>query len=116
MIHNSKEEHDLYVSQMISNLAHDEAAFNLDARNPFADNHHAYAILLEELDESIEALEMLKGNVEGLWKLVKRDYDQKEIIKQLQRIETDCKFTIQEVVQVYAVAIKAIEQLGGNNG
>ena len=112
MIHNSKEEHDLYIPQMISNLAHDEAAFNLDTRTPFADNHHAYAILLEELDESVEALEMLKNNIEGLWKLIKRDYDQKEIIKQLQRIETDCKFTIQEVVQVYAVALKAIEQLG----
>ena len=112
MIHNSKEEHDLYITQMISNLAHDEAAFNLDTRTPFADNHHAYAILLEELDESIEALEMLKRNVDGLWKLIKRDYNQKEIVKQLERINLDCRFTIQEVIQVYAVALKAIDQLG----
>lgn len=112
MVFNSKEKHDLYIGQMITNLAHDEATFNIDNRIPFADNHHAYAILLEELDESIEALEMLKNNISVLWKLIKSDYDQKEIVKQLERISLDCRFTMQEVVQVYAVALKAIKQLG----
>lgn len=113
MIHNTKEEHDLYVSQMITNLAHDEKSFNIDTRTAFADNHHAYAVLLEELDESIEALEILKSNIEALWKLIKSDFGQEEINKELKRIGFNCKLVAQEVIQVYAVALKALEQLGG---
>ena len=111
-MHKSKVEHDLYINQMISNVAHDEAAFNIDTRTSFADNHHAYAILLEELEESIEALEILKGNVAILWKMVKGDFKQEEINKQLERIGLNCKVTTGEVIQVYAVALKALEQLG----
>lgn len=113
MLYKSKEEQDLHVAQTISNLAHDEKTFNIDNRTTFADNHHAYSILLEELDESTEALEILKGNVDTLWKMVKGDFRQEEINKQLERIGLDCKLAAHEVIQVYAVALKALEQLGG---
>lgn len=111
MFRQTKEEHDLYMDQMISNVANDEKTFNIDNCTAFADDHHAYAILLEELDESIDALEMLKANVETLWKLIKCDFKESEIKKQLERISLDCKLTVGEVIQVYAVALKAIEQL-----
>ena len=113
MIHESKVEHDLYITQMISNIAHDEASYNIDTRQAFADNHHAYAILLEELDEAVEAMEVLKGNVDTLWRMVKADFKQEEVNKELKHISLICQSTIAEVVQVYAVALKALHQLGG---
>lgn len=115
MIHKSKLKHDLYIAQMISNIAHDEASFNTDTRQAFTDNHHAYAILLEELDEAVEAMEILKENVQNLWLKVRKDAEQEKINETLKRIATTSQATIAEVVQVYAVALKALEQLGGRN-
>ena len=115
MLNKSKLKHDLYIAQMISNIAHDEASFNIDTRQAFVDNHHAYATLLEELDETIEAMEILKENVQMLWLKVRKDAEQEEINETLKRITKTSQATIAEVVQVYAVALKALEQLGGRN-
>lgn len=113
MIHNSKEEHDLYMNQMISNLAYDEAAFNIDTKLSFRAPSDVYGVLLEELDESIEALESVKKNIADLWKMIKADWNGEEIISQFNKIAFESKLTAGEVIQVYAVALKAIEQLGG---
>ena len=113
MIHNSKEEHDLYTNQMLSNLANDEKAFAIDKYPPFHSNHEAYAILLEELDESIESLESVKKNIADLWKMIRADWSNEEVISQFNKIAFEAKLTAGEVIQVYAVALKAIEQLGG---
>ena len=113
MIHNSKEEHDLYMNQMISNLAHDEAAFNIDTELSFRASSDVCGVLLKELDESIEALESVKKNIDDLWKMIKADWNEEEIISQFNKIAFESKLTAGEVIQVYAVALKAIEQLGG---
>lgn len=114
MIHNSKEEHDLYTNQMLSNLAHDEKAFAIDNYPSFHSNHEAYAILFEELEESIESLESVKKNIADLWKMIRADWSKEEIISQFNKVAFESKLTAGEVIQVYAVALKAIEQLGGN--
>lgn len=115
MIHGTKEEHDLYVNQMIVNLAHDEAARNIDVREPFHSQHEVNSFMREEMEEIEEAIAQLREDFEVHWHMCKKDshYDKKDFKKQLDKICLDCKQVALEALHTYAVAIKTNEQLGG---
>ena len=115
MLFKSKEEHDLYTAQTISNLANEEKVFAIDKYPQFHSTHEAYAVMLEELEETIEALEIVKNNIEVLWKMTRRNYPNEQVKQQLEKIAFECKQLSSESIQVYAVALKAIEQLGGKH-
>lgn len=108
----TKEQHDLHIKLMIDNLAHDEAAYNIDNRLSFRDASDAYCPLLEELEEAEDALKSLNREVRKFFEFIKYNESQENILKQLNIISLESANVIHEAVQVKAVSIKAIEQLG----
>lgn len=112
MIHGTKEEHDLYTAQTITNLANDEKAFAIDKYPPFHSNHEAYAVMLKELEETAEQLGEVHRQIKALWQMTKGNFPQDLVKQQLEKIAFECKQLTGESIQIYAVALKAIEQLG----
>lgn len=53
MVFGTKEEQDLYVSQTIKNLVHDEVVFNVSNRAMFVDWHHFKGVFDEEHEEAL---------------------------------------------------------------
>ena len=108
----TKEQHDLHIKLMIDNLAHDEAAYNIDNRLSFREASDVYCPLLEELEEAEDALKSLNREVRKFFEFIKYNESQETILKQLQIISLEGANAVHEALQVKAVALKAIEQLG----
>lgn len=122
----TKEEKDLYISQMISNIAHDKMCFNIENRKEFTSHHEVSSYLREEIEEAEEEMENLKKEIEETeeemenlkkdfelyWFYCKHEnrYDKRDFFKQLNLIADTCKNLINEVFDTYAVALKAMEQ------
>ena len=107
----TKEQHDLHIKLIIDNLAHDEAAYNIDNRLSFREASDVYCPLLEELEEAEEALNSLNKEVRKFFEFIKYNESQEAILRQLQIISIKGDNVIHEALQVKAVALKAIEQL-----
>lgn len=108
----TKEQHDLHIKLMIDNLAHDEATYNIDNRLSFREASDVYCPLLEELEEVEEVLKCLNKEVRKFFEFIKYNESQENILKQLKIISLEGSSAIHEALQVKAIALKAIEQLG----
>lgn len=114
MIHNSKEMQEFYTNQKVSNLVADQAAFNINTRDPFVDYRYAHSIIKEEIEELQEVVNSLKANEMEIWELIKRDAPEREIMMEFSKAKLNGEFAIREGCDVAASALKAIKQLGGN--
>ena len=108
----TKKQHDLRIRLMIDNLAHDEAAYNIDNRLSFREPSDVYCPILEELEEVEEALKTLNKEVRKFFEFIRYNESQENILKQLKVISLEGSSAIHEALQVKAVALKAIKQLG----
>ena len=109
-----KEEHDAHINMMIKNIAHDEAAYNIDNRLSFREPSDVVGVLWEELEETEEALKQLNASVKDFWENIRYNSSLDVILSRLSAISLNAEFVIGEAVQVKAVAIKALEQLNKN--
>lgn len=81
------------------------------AQGAFADLHHAYAILKEELEEVNSDMESLGFYSDRFWGLVKGDYDKTRYEDGLESMRYYANETIRELCQVLAVIKKTQMQL-----
>ena len=112
MLYKSKKEHDLYIVQMLKNTTCDEIAFNIDNKPEIPNWETAYTLLLEELTETEEALEITQHHLKEFFILIRMNQTNKEMIKHMDLIAYTALDIMQEAMQVRAVALKAIKQVG----
>lgn len=72
-----KEEHDAHINMMIKNIAHDEAAYNIDNRLSFREPSDVVGVLWEEVEETEEALKQLNDSVKDFWENIR---DRKSVV------------------------------------
>ena len=77
----------------------------------FADFHHAYAILKEELEEVNSDMKTLNLYFDRFWGLVKGDYDKTRYEYRLESMQYRANEAIKELCQVIAVIKKTQRQL-----
>lgn len=106
-----KELYDLHIELMVKNLIHDQAAYNINYREPFNNIRDTNDYLREEIEEVEEALEVLKTDKKQLWMAIREDKPLNEQQTRLECIEEAAKELIIEVLHVAAVARKGIVQL-----
>lgn len=112
MVHSSKEEKDLYITTMITNIANDKKTFNMENRKSFTSHHEACSYLREELEEAEEEIKKLRTDFEMYWYMCKNEKKccSSDYRKQLGLIADRCKNTVNEIFDTYAVVLKALEQ------
>lgn len=90
---------------MIEKLIKEELE-NANRRNPlFQNNHEAYAVILEEVQETEEELKCVKKNLKEFWKLTREDVP---IAISAGVIRAVAINLIEEAVQIAAMCEKAI--------
>ena len=72
----------------------------------FADSHHAYAVIREELEETKEALVTCEGLLNDIWHRIRNDW---EVETDLKLLQTYAGEVAREAIQVGAMAKKALE-------
>lgn len=112
MVIGSKEVKDLYIDQMIKNLVCDETAYNLTNMPAISTWGDAYALLKEELEETEEALNDTKDQLEKVWKLIRAN-NHEELETRVKILINQSLEVIHEAIHVAAVGKKVIYQLGG---
>lgn len=111
MIHKSKMEHDLYVSQTISNLAHDEAAFNIDTRNSFRDNQDIWGVLEEEIIETNQSMLIVNSIFKSFKECVIQNETEEVMAGIREKLRKEAIHLAEEAIQVAGIQIKADKQL-----
>lgn len=84
-------------------------AFELERANTihppkFNSYHEAYAVTLEEIEETLEALESLERKRDLVWACIKGDVDPCRFLEQMEKAAT---MAASEMIQVAAMAKKA---------
>lgn len=112
MVHSSKEEKDLYITTMITNIANDKKCFNIENKKRFTSHHETSSYLREELEEAEEEVKKLRTDFEMYWFYCKneRKCAHSDFSKQLELMADRCKNSINELFDTYAVILKAIDQ------
>lgn len=110
MIFKTKEEHDLHIYLMVRNVINDQSAFNLNSRESFKSLREAHSMLREEVDETVEELDDVMLAEDKLWKMIKGDASEEDVMAQMEHIEACCNDLIIEAVHIAAVANKAVTQ------
>lgn len=77
----------------------------------FADEHHGWAVMLEEAQECEEDMQQINSELEKLWNAIRsnKKYDVRTI--RIIAMELAC-----EAIQVAAMAQKYIDSMEANNG
>lgn len=89
-----------------------------EAHPLFASDHEAYAVILEEVQESRDEMLQVIEHCNQLWDLVREDFKDTVKIDKYKDIKGYALRTIQELIQVAAMADKAImskEKNGNEN-
>lgn len=111
MVFGTKEEQDLYVSQIIKNLICDQTAFNIDKREAFHSWHEVFGYIHEEIKELYAEIEQLKSDYEEYESLMMMDAETQHMVRALSDFVETSSNIMQEACHVGAVALKGIEQL-----
>lgn len=77
---------------------------------PFVDMHQAYAVILEEWEETKSELMDIETGIQELWAMVKKDKDTSQL---LYTLEIACVCALGELLQVAAMIRKG-KQVNGN--
>ena len=112
MVHKSKLEHDAYIKAMLSNAANDEKCYNMENRTRFRVPSDVVGVILEELIETQEALEETKQSILKMFEEVRLNSDKVTTLNAISDIVIKSGNTMHEAMQIKAVALKALEQLG----
>lgn len=107
----SREEHEMFIIQMLKNVTCDEIAFNIDNKPGIPNVETAYTLILEELTETEEALSITKQKLQEFFTLIRLNKDTHETNKHLKLIAFTALDIMQEAMHTRAVALKAIQQL-----
>lgn len=111
MIHKSKMEHDLYISQTVTNLAHDEAVFNMDTRNCFRDNQDIWGVLEEEIIEVNQSMLIMNSIFKAFKESVMQNETEEAIAGIREKLKKEAIHLAEEAIQVAGIQIKAEKQL-----
>ena len=74
----------------------------------FHSPHEAYAGILEEFEEMTRDVSAMESAMRGIWSCTKRGIEHEEIYEKLKKVAV---YTVQETIQVAAMAEKAIQSL-----
>lgn len=120
MIYKTKEELYNATTSMLSNAANDEKCYNMEHRTSFRVPSDVIGVILEELKETQEALEETQQSIWRMFEEVRLNSDKQTTLKSIYEISIKAGNTMYEAMQIRAVALKALEQLGrdwdGNEG
>ncbi len=94
--------------KIMYNLIEEELA-EANKKNPlFADSHHAYGVLKEEVEELHEETVACEGLLSEMWCRIREDMDVEDILRQIKMHAVDAA---REAIQVAAMAQKALDSL-----
>lgn len=74
----------------------------------FASNHEAYAVILEEFEETVDALEFVRESMTGFWIGVKENDKPENITEYLKRAKNYMLMCACEAIQTTAMFEKAL--------
>lgn len=111
MLFETKVDQDANTMLMIKNLVQDQLDFNLNKREDFANWRDSYTYLLEEVQESEEALFEVKKELEIIWEAIRSDAPGEELRNRTNLLLYKAYHHIQEGVHIAAVARKILEQI-----
>lgn len=77
--------------------------------------HESYAVLKEELEECEDEMEGIYHKMERIWKMVKADAKQSDMLGELNALILNCLCMTAEAVQVTAMAMKMHDFEEANN-
>lgn len=98
----------------IDNFINNELAEIIEKHGKFNNNHEAYSVLLEEIEEVGEEFDIINNYIKSTWDYIKRDNDSIEI--NLAVIEEASRRMITELVQVIAVVRKTLMGIEDEKG
>lgn len=96
---------------MVDNLVRDQTVYNIDHKDKINDFMGAYGYTLEEVEETEEALEQLKADLQEMWTYIRNNAEEELIISRMEVIIGSAKNVLLEALDVAAVMQKAVNQL-----
>ena len=96
----------------VNDLAEKEWTDKIDEKGPFVDNHQAYGVIREEIEETADAMESMASCFAKYWKSVKED-EPNASFTDLKDVEFWAKNVAAEAIQVAAMCKKACAYLDG---
>ena len=85
-------------------------------KNPlFNSRHEGYAVMLEEVDESVEEVEEVQNQMKHMWKNIKSDFGMASLERNAQIIKNHAILLAAESIQVAAMAQKFIDSFKVEN-
>lgn len=94
--------------KIIHNLSEEELA-EANKKHPlFADSHHAYGVIKEEVEELHEEGVTIEGLLSEMWYRIREDMETEDILRQIKAHAVDAA---REAIQVAAMAQKALDSL-----
>ena len=70
--------------------------------------HESYAVIKEEFEEACDEFEQFVGNLETLWRMIKKNRESGNIVERLERMMKFAENAAAEWIQVAAMCHKAI--------
>jgi hypothetical protein len=106
-----KEDHDGFIDELLKTASSHEVLHNLTEKPSIESYEAAFTLLLEELEETEEALAMTKQYVWNFFQLIRMNADAVEMNKHMELIAFSALETMHEALQIRAVALKTISQI-----
>lgn len=95
-------------TEKIEKLISEELADANRKHELFHSPHEAFAVTLEEVEEVQKEVKYMDTQIRKIWVHITHDVEQEELYEDLKKYAI---FTIQEAIQVAAMAEKAIQSL-----
>ena len=95
-------------NKIIHNLIEEELAEANKIHPLFQSPHEAYAVMLEELEETKEELIACESLLADTWDRVRKDFGVADLMRQL---KAHAVFMVQESIQLAAMAQKTLDSL-----
>lgn len=95
-------------NRIIHNLIKEELAEANQKHPLFADSHHAYGVIKEEVEELHEELVACEGLLGDMWHRIREDMETEDVLRLLQ---AHAIYAVQEGIQVAAMTQKALDSM-----